>query len=214
MFFGLTRCLRTERLVTTRRWKSYRSGLRGAGTSQFPLFGKSGPARQAVEWQAREVPPVQRRSVRVLPVDRDGQVLLLLGHDPARPSAPYWFTIGGGVETGETAEEAAVREMLEETGIRVETSQLVGPFHRGTHTFSFAGVDYVSDSTFFAVRVDDVIVTFDGLEDCEIGNIFDARWWAPDDLATGASLSNLDLPAISRAAVAALTRATENPSEV
>jgi len=99
------------------------------------------------------VPPVQRRSVRVLPVDRDGQVLLLLGHDPARPSAPYWFTIGGGIEAGEAAKEAAVREIHEEIGIRVETSQLFGPFHRGTHAFPFAGVDYVSDSTFFAVRV-------------------------------------------------------------
>jgi len=137
-------------------------------------------------------------------------VLLLLGHDPARPSALYWFTIGGGVETGEAVEEAAVREMYEETGIRVEPSQLVGPFHRGEHTFSFAGVDYVSDSTFFAVAVDDVVATFDGLEEGEIGNILAARWWAPDGLASGMSLSSLDLPVIARAAVAAL-RPTSEP---
>ena len=157
------------------------------------------------------MPPVQRRSVRVLPVDRDGQVLLLLGHDPARPSAPYWFTIGGGIEAGEAAEEAAVREMHEETGIQIETSQLVGPFHRGTHTFAFAGVDYVSDSTFFAVRVDDVVTSFVGLEEGEIGNIVDAQWWSPDELATGMSLSSLDLPTIARAAVAALTPPAERP---
>ena len=154
---------------------------------------------------------MKRRSVRVLPVDRDGQVLLLLGLDPARPSAPYWFTIGGGVETGETVEEAAVREMHEETGTRVETSQLVGPFHRGTHAFSFAGVDYLSDSTFFAVAVDDVTVTFDGLEEAEVGAILDARWWAPDDLVSGMSLSSLDLAAIARAAVAALRRPAADP---
>ena len=55
--------------------------------------------------------------------------------------------------------------MHEETGIQIETSQLVGPFHRGTHTFAFAGVDYVSDSTFFAVRVDDVVTSFVGLKE-------------------------------------------------
>lgn len=156
---------------------------------------------------------MQRRSARVLPVDRDGRVLLLLGHDPARPSAPYWFTIGGEVETGETLEEAAVREMHEETGVRVETSQLVGPLHRGTHRFSFAGVDYISDSTFYAVGVDDVTVTFDGLEEGEIGNIVDAQWWAPDGLALDVTLSNLDLPAIARAAVSALQRITETPGK-
>lgn len=148
--------------------------------------------------------PVPRRSVRVLPVNRDGEVLLLLGQDPARPESPYWFTIGGGIEAEETAAEAAVRELQEETGIRVGTSQLVGPFHQGTHAFSYEGVDYLSDSTFFAVAVDDVVVTFDGLEEGEIGNIFEARWWAPDQLGSDMSLSSLDLGAIARAAVAAL----------
>lgn len=152
---------------------------------------------------------VQRRSARVLPVNRHGQVLLLLGRDPARPDVPYWFTIGGGLEAGETVEEAAVREMHEETGIQAETSQLVGPFHRGTHTFSFDGVDYVSDSTFFAVGVDDVTITFDGLEEGEIGNVLDARWWAPEELSSGMSLSRLDLPDIAGAAVAALQLASE-----
>lgn len=143
--------------------------------------------------------------MRVVPVNRDGQVLLLLGRDPARPTTLYWFTIGGAVEVGETLEGAAVRELQEETGIRIETSQLVGPFHQGTHAFSFAGVDHVSDSTFFAVGVDDVTITFEGLEEVEIGVILDARWWAPDDLLGGMSLSSLDLPTIARAAVAALT---------
>ena len=140
-------------------------------------------------------------------------MLLLLGRDPARPAAPYWFTIGGGVETGEAVEQAAVREMYEETGIRVESSQLVGPFHRGAHAFSYAGVDYVSDSTFFAVAVDDVVITFDGLEEGEIGNIVDARWWAPDELASGMSLSSLDLPVIARAAVAALQPISERTED-
>ncbi len=131
-------------------------------------------------------------------------MLLLLGHDPARPDVPYWFTIGGGLEVGETVKEAAVRELREETGIQVTKSQLVGPVHRGTHTFSFDGVDYVSDSTFFAVRVDDVTVHFDGLEEAEVGNVVDARWWNPTELAGGLSLSNLNLPVIADAAVAAL----------
>lgn len=151
------------------------------------------------------VTAIARRTARVLPVDRGGRVLLLFGHDPVRPSAPYWFTIGGGAEPGETLTGAAVRELFEETGIRIGQDQLVGPVHRGTHTFSFDGLDYVSDSTFFAVAVDDVVVTFEGLGAGEVDNIFEARWWKPTDLVAGVSLSNSKLPAIARLAVGAVS---------
>ena len=44
------------------------------------------------------VAAIPRQTARVLPINQSGQVLLLLGYDPARPDAPYWFTIGGAVE--------------------------------------------------------------------------------------------------------------------
>lgn len=156
---------------------------------------------------------IARQTARVLPVNRRGQVLLLFGQDPVRPDAPYWFTIGGAVEPEETVTGAAVRELLEETGIRIDPDQLVGPIDRGTHIFSFNGVDYVSDSTFFAVAVDDVVVTFEGLEEGEVDNILEARWWNPTDLADGISLSNLNLPAIAHLAanaVSSLLRQTDS----
>jgi len=60
---------------------------------------------------------------------------------------------------------------------------------------------------------DDVVATFDGLEEGEIGNIVDAQWWSPHELATGMSLSSWDLPTIARAAVAALTRTSGGPGD-
>lgn len=131
-------------------------------------------------------------------------MLLLLGRDPARPSGTYWLTVGGGVDLNESLEEAAVRELHEETGIEIKTPQLVGPFHRVNHSFSYAGVDYVSDSSFFALAVEDVTVTFAGLEDEEVDNIIESRWWTLGDLVDGMTSSDLDLPTIARAAVAAV----------
>ena len=149
-----------------------------------------------------ETTSIRRTTARVLPVNRNGEVLLLHGCDPARPERRYWFTIGGGTEPGESLTAAGVRELREETGIDVEESLLGAPFHRGQHTFSYDGAELVNDSHFFAVRIDDVTVTFDGLEGPEVGTIFDARWWRPEALADQ-ELSSVELPELARRAVVA-----------
>ena len=148
--------------------------------------------------------PIRRTTARVVPVNRDGEVLLLFGCDPHRPEAPYWFTIGGATETGETLAAAGARELFEETGIELGPHELVGPYARGRHDFSWGGRAISNDSHFFAVRVDDVAVSFEHLEDLEVGSVFDARWWAPQDLV-GVPLSSPDLPAMAEAAVAAVS---------
>jgi 8-oxo-dGTP pyrophosphatase MutT (NUDIX family) len=146
--------------------------------------------------------PINRVTARVLPVNRDGEVLLLYGCDPRRPAERYWFTIGGATEDDESLPDAAVRELLEETGIDVRPEQLVGPYHRGLHAFSWNGWDIVNDSHFFAVRIDDVTVSFDGLEALEVGNVLDSGWFGPEGLPP--ELASPDLPEMARLAVEAV----------
>lgn len=55
-------------------------------------------------------------------VVRDGQVLLVRRANP--PDAGRWAFPGGKIEAGERIEDAAARELLEETGVRAEPVQV------------------------------------------------------------------------------------------
>ena len=84
--------------------------------------------------------PVAREAVRVVLVDTDERVLLIEGHDPGRPEqGTYWFTPGGGIDPGETPQECAAREVLEETGLRLEHDQLGRVLRTEQVEFGFEG---------------------------------------------------------------------------
>ena len=147
--------------------------------------------------------PVRHRvCARVLPVNAAGEVLLLHGWDPAAPESPYWFSVGGAVEPGESLAEAGAREMFEETGIRVEPASLGEPIGREDLEFDWGPGHLVQDQTWFAVGVDDVEVHFRGLELMEIGTIDKAEWWTPEALEADGAAANGALTDLMRTAVA------------
>jgi 8-oxo-dGTP pyrophosphatase MutT (NUDIX family) len=67
-------------------------------------------------------PSDQRPSSRLLIVNQDDRVLLFKFdfRRGALAGRTFWATPGGGLEPGETYEPAACREMLEETGLRID----------------------------------------------------------------------------------------------
>ena len=148
---------------------------------------------------------IRRDTARVLPVDSEGRVLLLHGWDPAKPDDPFWFTIGGASEPGETLREAAARELREEAGIEVDEALLGEPFDVSVAEFTWAGVHFINDQTCFAILVDDAEVNFDGQEALEQATIDKHGWLLPEELedASRERPGDPGIPRLMRAAVAA-----------
>ena len=125
-----------------------------------------------------------RLSAKAFLVDPAGRLLLLACADPHRPGVRWWELPGGGVEPGEAEVDALVREVLEETGLAVDPSQ-VGPlaFTQDT-TFVFRSVRRQARCHARVVRVGELAAAAAPvLTDDEQGSILGMRWWTPAELA-------------------------------
>ncbi|HLV56811.1 MAG TPA: NUDIX domain-containing protein [Actinotalea caeni] len=124
-----------------------------------------------------------RTAARVLLIDEHDRVLLVRGHDVDRPERSWWFTIGGGIDRDERPEDAAVRELAEETGLSIDVSDLVGPVLTRSAIFDFEREHVRQDEVFFVARIRDAgELSRDGWTAVERSFMDEMRWWSPADL--------------------------------
>ena len=128
--------------------------------------------------------PAHRRVSRVVLLDENDRFLLLLTASP-RLQTPVvrWLTPGGGVEDHESHAEGAIRELFEETGLRVESV--------GDPIWSIEGQSVFNDghvqstySEYFVVRTNSFEITNENWMDNEFVDITDVRWWTVEELNT------------------------------
>jgi 8-oxo-dGTP pyrophosphatase MutT (NUDIX family) len=93
---------------------------------------------------------IERRAARLLCVDPAGALLLQCVVDPAEPDVLRWVSPGGGVEPGESAHDAARREVWEELGLGLEDHGEQGG--RMSNEVGYDGRRYLGHDTFFAAR--------------------------------------------------------------
>lgn len=137
------------------------------------------------EWRRGDDGLLFREAARVILLDEDDRVLLIRGHDVDQPDRSWWFTVGGGIDDGEDASSAAVREVREETGIALVVDDLVGPVFTRSAIFDFYAEHCRQDEILYLARVP--ASAFDAVDrggwtELEHDVIDEVRWWSLDDL--------------------------------
>lgn len=125
----------------------------------------------------------ERLTARVVLMDAAGRVLLMKGRLPSAPDAAgAWFTIGGGVEPGESVAAAAAREIVEETGF---ADAVLGPVvWRRQAVLKLAGGEPVLFQEHYVLaRCRGGEPSRAGWDAVERTLIDDIRWWRTEDLA-------------------------------
>ncbi|MFI9625756.1 NUDIX hydrolase [Streptomyces sp. NPDC052042] len=138
------------------------------------LSGANGKGRRRVRIEKRKV-------ARVVLLDPDDRILLIHGYEPEDPASTWWFTPGGGLEGEETREQAALRELAEETGI---TDVRLGPLlWQRMCSFPFDGRRWEQDEWYYLARTTQTATDTRGLTGLEQRSVAGLRWWTSAELS-------------------------------
>ena len=123
--------------------------------------------------------PRYRPAARVVLLDPSDRLLLFRVDLRDRP---LWITPGGGLESDESFEEAAGRELWEETGVSSDLGPCVWVRR---HVFEFQGVWLDEVERFFVVRLAaPAEVSRANWLAHEHTFMTDHRWWAVDEISS------------------------------
>lgn len=119
-------------------------------------------------------------TVKLLLLDEEDRLLLILGRDP-RSGDTHWYPVGGGVEPGESLQQAACREAYEETGLSALPEGV--PVWSRDHTYRFDGRTTEVHEDWLLHAVAHFEPAPADMSDHETRTIVGFRWWRAEELS-------------------------------
>jgi 8-oxo-dGTP pyrophosphatase MutT (NUDIX family) len=117
-----------------------------------------------------------RQTVKLLLLDEHDRLLLI------RSRNHCWYPVGGGIEPGESLQEAAAREAYEETGLRdLPTGTRVW---RRDHTYEYDDHRYDVHEEWLLHRINHFTPAPAALTPYEARTILAFHWWPAQELTT------------------------------
>lgn len=118
--------------------------------------------------------------------DSGGDILLFRARDVTAPDLGEWWELpGGGIDAGETHSAAALRELLEETGMVATPGQVGPPIWRRLASFRYRRIRRLQSEVVVTVdlgmRRPEIAVA--GRLEYEIEDYPGYRWWRPGEIA-------------------------------
>ena len=107
----------------------------------------------------------------------DGKILMVKNNVD-----PYYYSVGGRVHFGETADEAVTREVYEETGLRLEIDRPLF-FHENFFTLQGTDTRYHEISVFFLMKRSDEIKNITTGSETDRGAKEHVEWLPIDKLS-------------------------------
>ena len=123
---------------------------------------------------------VPRMTVKLLLLDEEDRVLLIRASDPGT-GQQWWYPVGGGVEPGESLQQAARREAHEETGLADLPPGT--PVWTRDHTYEFDGRTMEVHEDWLMHRVAHFDPAPASLSDYESRTLLGLRWWSAEELS-------------------------------
>jgi len=153
--------------------KTKKSGQSGRAERAERSGSKSNPTKRRVHKNQNTSKRVEEVSAGGLVVDKSGEQGLLIGRIDKR-GRMLWSLPKGHIEAGESPEDAALREVLEETGIKSSITRSLGVIdfwfmaegkriHKTVHHFLFSELS--------------------GTLEPQVSEVDDVKWFPLDDIA-------------------------------